>query len=222
MVAVKSGDFVEVSYVGRIKGTGDVFDLTDEKLAREKGLFNENILYGSMPVVLGAGHMLPGLEKSVIGMEAGSNKKVVLGPEDAFGPHVKERVQLIPEKIFRQRNVDPKAGMAVNIEGMIGRVQSVSGGRVLVDFNHPLAGKEIEYDVTVEKLVVAPAEKVTGLLKLYTRRAYTKFRVEVAEGETTIFPETDAVDVAPEAMRKVAEDAKKYCGMKTVKFVFSF
>lgn len=221
MVAVKSGDFVEVSYVGRIKG-GDVFDLTDEKLARENGLFNENVLYGPMPVVLGAGHMLPGLEKSVIGMEAGSKKKVVLGPEDAFGPHFKERVQLIPEKIFRQRNVDPKAGMAVNIEGMIGRVQSASGGRVLVDFNHPLAGKEIEYDVTVEKLVVEPAEKVTGLLKLYTRRAYTKFKVEAAKDETTIFPETDAVEVAPEAMRKVAEDAKKYCGMKTVKFVFSF
>ncbi len=221
MVAVKSGDFIEVSYVGRIKG-GDVFDLTDEKLAREKGLFNENVLYGPMPVVLGAGHMLPGLEKSVVGMEAGSKKKVVLGPEDAFGPHFKERVQLVPEKIFKHRNVDPKAGMAVNIEGMIGRVQSVSAGRVLVDFNHPLAGKDIEYDVTVEKLVVEPAEKVTGLLKLYTRRAYTKFKVEAAKDETIIFPETNAVDVAPEAMRKVAEDAKKYCGMKTVKFVFSF
>lgn len=221
MVAVKSGDFVEVSYVGRIKG-GEVFDLTDEKLAKEKGLFNENVLYGPMPVVLGAGHMLPGLEKSVVGMDAGSSKKVVLGPKDAFGPHVKERVQLIPEKIFKQRNVEPKAGMVVNVEGTIGRVQSVSGGRVLVDFNHPLAGKELEYDVKVEKLITEVAEKVTGLLKLYTRRAYTKFKVEVDKDETVIFPETAAVDVAPEAMRKVAEEAKKYCGVKTVKFVFSF
>lgn len=222
MATVKNGDFVEVTYIGKIKGTGDIFDLTDEKLAREKRLFSENVLYGPMPVVLGAGHMLPGLEKAVVGMEAGSSKQVTLSSEDAFGPHMKERVQLVPERLFRQRNVEPKAGMVVNVEGMIGKIQSVNGGRVLVDFNHPLAGKEIEYEVRVERVIEEPTERIVALLKLYTRKAYAGFKVEMNGGDgAAIFPES-GLDVPAEAMRKVAEDAKKYCGMKTVKFVYSF
>jgi len=73
----------------------------------------------------------------------------------------------VPLQHFKKEKMQPFPGLVVEINGMQGKVQTVSGGRVRVDFNHPLAGKELLYDMKVERELTEPKEQVEELYKKY-------------------------------------------------------
>ncbi len=217
---VKKGDFIEVSYTGKIKGTGEIFDLTDEKLAKEKKIWNKNAFYGPIPMIIGAGHMLPALEEAFIKMKVGQKKTVMVEGAKAFGERKKERLQVIPEKLFRSQKVDPKVGMMVNVGQMIGKVQSVSGGRITVDFNHPLAGKTLEYEIKIEKQVEKLEEQVLGLIR-YHLKTSKDFGIKVKKDAVEVsLPKGMLVE--PRGMKQVADDALAHLKIKTIKFTYTF
>ena len=62
---MKDEDFVNIDYVGRIKESGEIFDLTDAELAKESNIFNPQMKYGPVTVIIGAGHILKGLENKI-------------------------------------------------------------------------------------------------------------------------------------------------------------
>src|SRR3989344_5391232 len=62
-------------------------------------------------------------------------------------------LKMIPIKVFFQHKINPVQGAMLNFDGKMGKVLSVSGGRVLVDFNHPLAGKDVIYEVNVKRII---------------------------------------------------------------------
>jgi hypothetical protein len=68
-------------------------------------------------------------------------------------------------KIFAEQKIYPQPGMTLALDNTLVKVVSVSGGRVMVDFNNPLAGKDLEYDFTIKKLVSDNKEKVDSFLK---------------------------------------------------------
>ncbi len=117
------------------------------------------------PVVafVGEGQVVKGLDDALLATEVGDKKKIVLSPGQAFGDRREDLIRLVPLEQFRRQGIDPAAGMPVELDGVPGRVQSVSGGRVRVDFNHELAGKTVEYEFSVEKKYVSAAEKIAGL-----------------------------------------------------------
>ena len=73
-------------------------------------------------------------------------------------------IQLIATSKFKKQGLQPQPGMQVNVDNNMGMVKSVSGGRTLVDFNHPLSGRDVEYDVKVLEKVEDPIEQVQELL----------------------------------------------------------
>lgn len=161
---MERGAIVEVALTGRQKDTGKVFDTTDEKAARENGLYKENAVFAPLPVVVGEGDVLQGLDDALLEMKVGETRVVLLEPKKAFGERNQELVRVLPLKEFRERNVQPRPGLIVNVNDYFGRVQSVSGGRVRVDFNPELAGKEVEYEVRVVKAFSTPLEKMHALV----------------------------------------------------------
>jgi len=162
---MKEGDFVKIDYIGRIKESGTIFDITNEKIAKEKEVYNPQVKYGPVPVIVGAKFVIKGLEEQIKKMEVGEEKKFTLKPEDAFGKRSEKLLKVIPITEFHKRNVVPYQGMPVNIKNMMGRVASVSGGRVKVDFNHPLAGKELEYEMKVTDKITDKKEKIAGIVE---------------------------------------------------------
>ncbi|MCK5373209.1 MAG: FKBP-type peptidyl-prolyl cis-trans isomerase, partial [Candidatus Aenigmarchaeota archaeon] len=82
---MKDGDFVNIDFVGRIKESGEIFDLTDEALAKESGIYNPQTRYGPVTVIIGAGQILKGLEDKVKIIKAKDTAEVDLAPKDAFG-----------------------------------------------------------------------------------------------------------------------------------------
>ncbi|MBN2423127.1 peptidylprolyl isomerase [Candidatus Woesearchaeota archaeon] len=164
-MSLKKGDFIEIEYTGRIKDGNIIFDTTDEKTAKENKVYNENMKYGPAVICLGEKQLLPGLDNYIIGKEP-DKYEVELNPEDAFGKKSAKLLRLIPMKIFRKQNINPFPGLEVNIDGMLGIVRSVSGGRVIVDFNHPLAGRDLVYNIKINKIITDTKKKLSSVLRL--------------------------------------------------------
>lgn len=166
-MAVKEGDFIKLEFTGRTKETGEVFDTTIEEVAEEAGIKVEKKTYGPIPVIIGGGHLLKGLDEAVVGMEEGEKKTVELPPEEAFGERDSKLIQLIPMKEFKKQGIKPYVGMPLTVENHNGRIQSVTGGRVRVDFNHELAGKTLEYEVEIKEITTDDLEKIKSMIKLH-------------------------------------------------------
>lgn len=201
-MTLKTGDFIELEYTGRLKETGEVFDTTDEKLAKEKDLHSPEGMYGPLVVRLGEAQVLKGLDDALIGKALGKHL-VELPAAKAFGHKDPKLVHLLPLKRFHEHNINPVPGLRMNIDGLIGLVRSTSGGRVLVDFNHPLAGKEVVYEVDVQRLVNEPVERVKAMLRF--GRLEPK-HVEAKDGKVHVgFPKAPPKQVAESLAKKLTE-----------------
>ncbi len=187
MGKIKNGDFIQLEYTGRVKESGKVFDLTDEKVAKKEDVYDEDTEYGPVTIIVGAGHLLPGLEEEIVGSEIGKKEKVSIPPEKGFGERDSSKIELVPRSIFKRKNIKPAPGMPVKVENKQGIVQSVSGGRIRVDFNHPLAGKELEYEVKSLKKIKDIKKQVKSLLDLHLGRAdISNVKIDVNDKEVKI------------------------------------
>lgn len=166
-MAIKNGDFVRLEFTGKIKETGDVFDTTNEEVAKEAGIFVENKDYGPIPIIIGGNHLLKAIDEAVIGMKEGESKKIDVTPEKGFGERDPKMIQLIPMKEFKKQGMTPQVGMEITSEGHKGRVLTINGGRVKVDFNHDLAGKNLDYDIVISEIIEDDEEKIKSMIQLH-------------------------------------------------------
>ena len=165
MNVLKRNDFVDIEFVAKIKSSGQIFDLTDEKLAKEVGIYDKNYPYGPKTICVGQKFVIKGLDESLIGKEVGVSYIVEINFKDAFGSKHKELIQVIPLSDLHDQKIKPFVGLKLqNNYGMTGNVRSVAGGRVLVDFNHPLVEKDLVYEVKILSLVTDPEKKLKSLL----------------------------------------------------------
>jgi len=206
---MKAGSVVKISYTGRVKETGEVFDTTDESIARSEGAYNPRVKYGPVGVVVGDGHVIKGLDKALEEMESGEERELEIKPEDAFGERKGDLIQTFSEREFKKQNITPYPGMRITVNNMMGRVLSVNSGRVRVDFNHPLAGKVLVYKLKIEEEVTEDRDKCKVIASFYTGRDHD---VEIKDGKVRI-------KGVPEPLRdRVSEEIKRYVGVKDVEF----
>src|SRR3989338_6094074 len=155
-MALKQHDFVELTYAGRLVEDNRVFDTTDKDVAKKEEL-PEEAATGPIIIKLGEGQLLKGLEDQLVGKELGAHN-VTLEPEHAFGKKVASKLQIIPTKKFLEQKIMPEPGVQISMDGVLGTVRSVSAGRTIVDFNHPLAGKAVTYGVNITRVVADAKE----------------------------------------------------------------
>ncbi len=161
---IKKNDVVTIKYTGRVKKSGRVFDTTSEKIAKENNVWNKKIVYCPVTIITGQGFLIPGLDEELEGKKVGESFSAEIPPEKAFGKKRSELIKLIPGRMFKKQDVKPSPGMSVMVDNSPGTIVTVSPGRVVVDFNHPLAGKVLEYDVEVVEKVTSPKKIVDSIL----------------------------------------------------------
>lgn len=171
-MVLQKKDFVEIEFTGKIKG-GEIFD---SNIKKDLEKLNPNENPKPLTFSLGEGMFMKGIDDFLIGKEIGKYT-IELSPEKAFGPRVKEFVQMVPIKLFQSQNVRPVPGAVFNFDGRIAKILSVSGGRVMVDFNNPLAGKEVIYEINILKKVDDLNEKAKSLIDFLFRREL-KFSIQ--------------------------------------------
>ena len=188
-MAIDNGDFLRVNFTGKIKDTEDVFDTTYEEVAQEAGIFDENKIYKAIPIVVGGNHLLPAIEEAIIGLDEGETKHIEVDSDNAFGPRDPKMIQLVPMKEFKKQGMTPVQGMRIRSEGATGKILTVNGGRVKVDFNHELAGKDLVYDVEVTEIIDDDEEKIKSMIELHYSNPYVdidKTEIDIVDGVANI------------------------------------
>ncbi|MEM5797071.1 MAG: FKBP-type peptidyl-prolyl cis-trans isomerase [Candidatus Aenigmatarchaeota archaeon] len=218
---MKEGDFVNIELTGRIKDTGEVFDTTSEEMAKLAGIYDEKTNYGPIPIIVGAHQLIPGLEDEIKEMNVGEKKKVELTPDKAFGERNPKLIKVLSMSIFKESQTEPSPGKIVNFNGVQGRILSVDGGRVIVDFNHPLASKTIEYDVEIKEEINEINEKIKSTVRYFTGIKKDDSQVTVNGSETTI--NVPKFDIPKHIKQNIADTIMKWIdGISKVSFVDVF
>ncbi|WP_424357448.1 FKBP-type peptidyl-prolyl cis-trans isomerase [Methanocella sp. MCL-LM] len=162
-MAIKKGDFIRLSFTGKLED-GSVFDTTDEAVAKKQEIFDEDKKYEPMTIIVGSGFLVEGLEEDLIGKKAGDKAVVTVPPEKGYGERSLDAIEIVSTKKFEGK-IEP--GQMVEYNGKVGFIESISGGRVKVDYNAPLAGKKLTYEYKIEEIIEDREEKIKALLKGY-------------------------------------------------------
>jgi FKBP-type peptidyl-prolyl cis-trans isomerase 2 len=213
---MEKGDIAVISYTATDKTNDKVFDSTIAVNAKKAGIFDERVSYAPVHVIIGNKELMPALEEELIKMNAGEQKKVLLNPKKAFGERKPELIKVMPMKEFISRDIRPVPGLMVEMNNVRGKVQSVSGGRVRVDFNHELAGKELEYDVKVEKILTEKKEKLDALGKKF----FIGTNAEVKEEKNTVEVKFNLILPRPELKGEFTSVVfSNFPEMKKIRFI---
>lgn len=113
---------------------------------------------------VGDGNLLPGFEQSLFGLKAGDKRSILLEAVNAFGPHNPDNIQIMRRGLF-SRDMQLEPGVVVSFADkskaeLPGVVVEVSEDQVTVDFNHPLAGKDLTFQVEIINVVDAASQTV--------------------------------------------------------------
>lgn len=218
MGTVKVKDFVEVEYTASVKSDNFVFDTTDEKVAKVSGIHNPHMKYGPLGVLIGDGALVKGLEDSLVGKEVGREYVIELSAEDAFGKKSADLLKIIPSGVFAREKINPVPGLQVSVDGLTGTVRTVSAGRIIVDFNHPLAGKDVVYKIKINKLVVDDSEKIRDYIMLQLNISPDFFTVSI-DGEIAKIMFKEGISLKELNMAVLTEKLKSFSNIKKVEYI---
>jgi FKBP-type peptidyl-prolyl cis-trans isomerase 2 len=114
---------------------------------------------GPLEFEVGSGNVFPGFDTGVLGMTVGETKSVTLTPEEAYGHRDDKLLHTVKKDVFG-KNIDPSPGMVLGMtierdgsqHKIPAQVVDVKGDDVMIDFNHPLAGKTLIYQLTIKTI----------------------------------------------------------------------
>ena len=226
-MTLEKGNFILINYTAKVKETNEVFDTTLEEVAKKEHLHKESEIYEPKLVVIGESWVLKALDESLTTMKLNKPQTVEIPPDKAFGPREPDKIKRVPLKHLLAKDIhNPTIGMRIDYNGKMATIRSIGAGRVLLDFNPPLAGRTLVYEVTVDKKLDTNEEKTVALIHR---------RIPIVEPEKfrfTIQKKTLTIDMPEEsfyiegiqiAKRGVAMDVQRYLPELTeIKFVESF
>jgi FKBP-type peptidyl-prolyl cis-trans isomerase 2 len=158
--------------------------------------------------------MLPeGFDKDLEAKETGKKYNVEISPNEAFGKRNPQLIRMVPNKIFQEQKINPQRGMQLNLGGQLARVLSASGGRVLVDFNNPLAGKVVIYEYKILKKINSQDEKINALQDFLFKKQF-QFSVSDGKEKTITFQLKKDEKQFEKFIELMSEQFKKILGMK--------
>lgn len=229
---LQKGDFILINYTAKVKETNEVFDTTIEETAKKEHIHKEGGIYEPKLVIIGEGWMLRGkilktVDENLITMKLAKAATIEIPPDQAFGPRDPEKLKRVSLKQLLARDVrNPTIGMQIEYGGKAATIRSIGAGRVLLDFNEPLAGRTLVYDMTVNKQLETNEEKITALIhRRIPMVDSTNFKLNIEPNMLTVEMPEDAfyLEGIQLAKRIIALDIQKYIsGIITVKFVETF
>jgi peptidylprolyl isomerase len=225
-MALEKGDFVLLDYSAKVKETSEVFDTTSEETAKKEHLYKEGEIYEPKLVVIGEGWVLKALDESLTTMEIGKTTSVEVSPDKAFGVRDPEKVRRVPLKHLTAKGITPTLGMRVEYNDKAATVRALGAGRVLLDFNPPLAGKTLVYEMAVQKKLETISEKIAALTHrriLAVEENKFKFTIRAKAINVEMPEEAFYLEGIQVAKRGIATDIQRFFPkITTVKFTEAF
>lgn len=165
---MQTGSFVKIRFHEKVASTGRVADTNIEEIARDAGMFDaeEEHRYRPLAVVVGSGRPTKGVDEQLLQMEVGEKREFVVPPQKAYGQRNPKLMDMVQLSYLRKQGVNPVRGIPIRTRRGIAIVRSITGGRVILDYNHPLAGQAMSYAVEIVEKAEEPEKKVRWLLGL--------------------------------------------------------
>jgi len=156
----KKSDFIELLYSGYSQG-----NIFDSNIPEDLKKLNPKETPKKLIIAIGEGMVVPGLDKDLEDKEIEKDYEIKLKAKDAFGERDRNLLKTIPLKVFHEKDMEPRPGTIFAFDNSIAKVVTVSGARVITDFNNPLAGKEVLYKYKITRIVTDDKEKCTALFE---------------------------------------------------------
>lgn len=188
-MTIGDGDIVEIEFTARTKQSGILIDTTKEKVAEEEKVETEGQKWGPRKIVIGENHTFKAVEESIREGKVGDGETIHILAADAFGEYDSEWVKTVSiDKIPKD---DRHPGARTTIDNHQVQIENIVGGRARINFNHPLAGEDLEYEYTIEKIIGDPTERAKALIEIYVG---VELEVQIEENKEdgkTLFIESD-------------------------------
>jgi peptidylprolyl isomerase len=162
---VKEGSLIYVDYVAKTKDDGMIFDLTLEEVAKAENLYSEKDRYEPILVAVGSNWLLEAIEEALVGMKVDESKTIDVPPERGAGKRDPSLVKKIAKMRLEKQGVRIQKGERVTVGKEQGVITQVLGRTAILDFNPPLAGKTLVFDVTVKGIISDANDKIMAVLK---------------------------------------------------------
>lgn len=198
---IKNGDFVEIEF--DIYANEKLVQTTDEKKAKAEKIASEN--FGPQTIILGKSFILKALDEDIIAKKSTEKQILVLSPENAYGIRKKEMIRVLPASAFKEHKTRPVVGAVYDFNGMYGTVKSIVGGRIMVDFNNPLANKEIKIEYKLVSKIDEIDKKVTVVMKNILKIPQNMFKI-VSKDKELIFELPDQLVPIKDMLIKTIEE----------------
>ncbi len=202
---ISNNDFVLINFVGRIKSSGRIFDLTDKDVANKEGIKQEGINFGPVLVIPDSNYVLKAVGQSLLNKNIGDKYTLEVKAEDAFGKFDPKLVKTFGLGTFRESGVSPSVGDVLMLDNKLATVLSVSGGRVMVSFNNPLAGKDLVYEIEIVKIIQDLKERCAAIFGHYVGKNPESVAVE--ENKVTLRSKDELKQYTTDA---IVSDINKY------------
>ena len=124
------------------------------------------------------------IEEKLINAEYGKEYNFLL--KRPFGERDLSLIKIIPISEFYKRNINPIPNLVVNVDNMVGIIRSINSGRVVIDFNHPYAGKDLLYVIKLNREVIDLKEKILGILSITYNISKKNIDVNIDENNKKI------------------------------------
>jgi FKBP-type peptidyl-prolyl cis-trans isomerase 2 len=168
---IKKNDFIEIEFTGKIKDSNEIFDTNIKEDAKKANFDLKEESLKPFVLAIGQGMLVKGLDEKLEGKEIGEYV-IELNQEEAFGKRNPSLVRMLPLRIFIEQKIYPQKGMQLALDGMLTKIVSVTGGRVLADFNNPLAGKAVIYEIKILRKIEKQEEKINALQDFFFKKIF--------------------------------------------------
>jgi len=149
---VVKNDTVTVDYVGWLDN-GTIFDTSNASVAQAAGIYDPNITYKPISFVVGSGQVIQGFDDAIIGLKVSESKNITLTPDQAYGKYNPSLVRPVNMTDLIANGITPHVNDTLYYGTEPVTIVSIPNNTtVMIDFNHPLAGKTLHFKLTVRSI----------------------------------------------------------------------
>jgi FKBP-type peptidyl-prolyl cis-trans isomerase 2 len=223
---LEKGSIIELDFDLWLVENNELYETTNEELAKEHNIYNEDVTYKPISTIIGAEKLIKGLDDALLKAEKEKEYELEIPPEEGYGErdpklvelHSKREILRLPE--FRKGDMSPQVGMQITLKNRIGTITAITAGRVRLDFNNRLAGRTLKYKYKIVKVADKPEEKAHSIIQMHFNKP-GDFDIKLKKDEAEItLPDVCKYDLGWfQTKYRVVSDLRDFAGINTVKFM---
>ncbi|MHB8361172.1 MAG: FKBP-type peptidyl-prolyl cis-trans isomerase [Thermoplasmataceae archaeon] len=193
---MEDGDFVKINFEMRLGNEKKLVATNVEKLAKDNDIYDPDTKYKESVIIVGSEGIFKEINESLKSSEVGKETEIFIPMADAYGARDPNNVKIHTMREFQKNKIDPIPGQEVRINNRRGKVISVSPGRVLVDYNHHWAGKDLFYKYIINEKIESSDDKANAIIDMNYSKGASNFKISVDDSIISVtLPEDAKFDI---------------------------